>query len=118
MDTHELRHGLGRLSNTLRWLRTLPPDGIRYKVWLGDLVEFVGEAYGAESPQMARIRAVLTSTRLPAEADDSERTRRYLERLDTFEHLLTELGRGARDPIIFFDPSRNGGSEDGFSGPA
>jgi len=109
MDRHELRHRLNELSSTLRWLRTLTPNGVRYKLWLGDLVEFVGEAFGAESPQMARIRAILReSPRVPADTDETERTRAYLARLDAFHDVLSDFARGLRDPLILIEPGENG----------
>jgi hypothetical protein len=80
------------------------PDSDRYKLWLGDVVETVHVAYGPDSPQMARLRALLREhARLPAGATDTERQRRYLDRLDALAALLDDFVREAREPIIFFE---------------
>ena len=104
MNTHHLRHQLNDLRSTLRSLRTLTPDGPRYKLWLGDLVEFANAAFGPNSPQMARIREVLTgSQRLPPEADQVTRLQDYLARLDAFGAILAEFQRQLREPIMLID---------------
>jgi hypothetical protein len=104
MTTPHLRHRLHELRNTLRWLRTLSPDGQRYKLWLGDLVEWVHDAFGPGSPQMARVRGVLTDRpRPPRDADETARRLDYLDRLSAFARLLDELGRELREPITLIE---------------
>ncbi len=110
MDTAHLRRHLDELAKTLAWMRTLTPDGPRYKLWLGDLVEFTRDAFGSTSAQMAQIRAVLTGDLrpLPEEADETARTRTYLARLDAFDAILVDLERRLRDPIILVDFDADG----------
>ena len=103
MNTHHLRHQLNDLRSTLPSLRTLAPDGPRYKLWLGDLVEFANAAFGPDSPQMARIREVLTSSRLSPDADQVTRLQDYLTRLDAFGALLADFQRQLREPIMLID---------------
>jgi hypothetical protein len=103
-EASHLRHHLNELRGTLRWLRSLAPDGPRYKLWLGDLVEFTRVAFGADSPQAARVREVLVGRpRLPADADEAARTRDYLDRLDAFRDVLDGFQHDIRDPIEFVD---------------
>ena len=106
MDTRHLRHHLQDLAGRQRFLRALKPGSDRYKLWLGDVVELVNNAYGPDSPQMAELRALLTGRpRLPAEATDAERERDYLERLDAIAALLARFERASGDPIIFVEPN-------------
>ena len=106
MDARHLRQHLKDLSGRQHFLRTLRPDSDRYKLWLGDLVEFVNVAYGPDSPEMTELRAVVTGrVRLPAEATDAERERAYLERLDQLAAVLDRYERNVRDPIIFVEPN-------------
>jgi hypothetical protein len=96
VDTSHLRHHLRDLSERQRFLRALRPDSDRYKLWLGDLVEFVNAAYGADSPELASLRAVLTNrARLPAEATDGERQREYLQRLEALAAVIDDCERAA-----------------------
>lgn len=115
MDTAHLRRHLSGLMKSLEWLRTLPPEGPRYKLWLGDLVEFVRDAFGAESAQMAQIRVLLTGDLrpLPEQADEAARTRTYLARLDAFVGLLAGFERRLRDPIVLIDFGGNGADSGG-----
>ncbi len=106
MDSRHLRQHLKDLGGRQHFLRTLRPDSDRYKLWLGDLVEFVNVAYGAQSPEMAALRSVLTDrARPPADATDAERERDYRERLDGLAALLVDYERAVRDPIILIEPN-------------
>lgn len=91
MDPHHARKHLDDLHGTLMWLRTLTPDNPRYKVWLGDLVEFTRLVFGLESPEMARIRATLTEPPLSGDSD-ADPAHTYLARLDRFAAVLRDLG--------------------------
>jgi hypothetical protein len=101
MDIDHIRHHLQDLGGRRLFLRTLKPDTDRYKLWLGDLVEFVNVAYGADSGEMVELRAVLTSRpRLPLDAAEEERVRDYVERLEALGALLERFEMrmdGARD---------------------
>lgn len=101
MDIDHIRHHLQDLGGRRYFLRTLKPDTDRYKLWLGDLVEFVNVAYGADSGEMAELRAVLTNRpKLPADAAEDERVRDYVERLEALGTLLERFegkADGARD---------------------
>lgn len=109
LDRAHLRRHLDALGNMLHFLRTLPPDGPRYKVWLGDVVEFVHDAFGEGSPQMQQVRdALIGEGRLPREADATERTRAYLDRLDRFGRVLAGFLRSFADPLPMLDAGLNG----------
>jgi hypothetical protein len=96
MDAAHLRHHLQDLAGRRYFLRTLKPDGERYKLWLGDLVEFVNVAYGSDSSQMSDLRGVLTARpRLSPDATDDERVREYLDRLEALGDLLDRFERDA-----------------------
>ncbi len=104
MDSNHLRGHISDLRGRLRFLRTLTPDSDRYKLWLGDLVEFVNVAYGPRSAEMAYLRATLTGRARPSpEATDAERVRLYLDRLDALGAVLDGYERAIRDPIVFLD---------------
>jgi hypothetical protein len=104
MDAAHLRHHLRELRDRERFLRTLRPDSERYKLWLGDIVEFVNVAYGADSPQMAELRAALVGQARPApDAPREQRERLYHERLDRIAAVLDGYARTVRDPLRFFD---------------
>jgi len=106
MDTTHLRHHLRDLAGRRSFLRTLKPDTDRYKLWLGDVAEFVNVAYGPDSEEMVSLRATLTArSRLPANAAEDERVRDYLERLDALGALLDRYERNVRDPITFVEPN-------------
>ncbi|MGE0543830.1 MAG: hypothetical protein AB7R89_27000 [Dehalococcoidia bacterium] len=99
MDTAHLRHHIQDLAGRRYFLRTLRPDGERYKLWLGDLVEFVNVTYGPDSEEMAALRATLTSRpRLGADATEAERVRDYLDRLDALAALLDRYERTIHSP--------------------
>jgi hypothetical protein len=99
MDAAHLRHHLQDLANRRFFLRTLKPDSDRYKLWLGDLVEFVNVAYGPDSEEMASVRATLTArTRPAADATETERVRDYLERIDSLAALLERYERAIPSP--------------------
>ena len=86
---HALAH-IDELHRTLAWLRSLTPDGQRYKVWLGDLIEFTRAAFGLDSPQMGAIRAAIAGENpLRSEADEETRRLEYLARLDGLGALLS-----------------------------
>lgn len=114
MDATHLRHHLGDLRGRLPFLRTLLPDSDRYKLWLGDLIEFVNVAYSAESAALGEVRAILLRHgRLAADVPDAERARRYLERLADLDAFLAAREDEVRDPLVVVDewpgrPSRNG----------
>lgn len=109
MNAHHQRHKLNELRRELMSLRPLAPDGPRYKLWLGDLVEFVHAAFGPATPQMAQVRAILTGgARPPADADEITRTRAYVARLDAFAALLDAFQRSIRDPIMLVDLRTDG----------
>jgi hypothetical protein len=106
MDIDHIRHHLQDLSGRRYFLRTLKPDTDRYKLWLGDMVEFVNVAYGAGSGEMSELRAVLTSRpRLPVDATEEERVRDYVERLEALGALLDR-----------FEGRADGGREDKLDG--
>jgi hypothetical protein len=89
--THRRRH-LEDLHGRYWFLRALQPDSDRYRVWLGDLTEFVNVAYGADSDEMTRLRSVMIARGRPArDATAEERARAYVERLDALAGLLAAL---------------------------
>ena len=89
MDNAHLRHHLKDLSGRRFFLRTLKPDTDRYKLWLGDLVEFVNAAYGVDSAEMAELRGLLAGRpRVRADAAEEVRVRDYVERLEALGALL------------------------------
>ena len=108
MDARHARRYLEELRATAEWLRSATPEGARYKLWLGDVVEFVRVNFGLESAQMARVREALAAGRLPAGADERERTRAYLARLDRFMSLIDGFARAFPDPLLLVDPAANG----------
>lgn len=92
---HRQQH-LSDLRDRHRFLRTLTPDSDRYKLWLGDVVEFVNVAYGPESAEMGRLRALLVHRpRIAPDAPHMERERAYLDHVDTLHALLADLSREA-----------------------
>jgi hypothetical protein len=104
MELSHLRHHIEELHDRLPFLRALQPDSDRYKLWLGDVVELVNVAYGPDSEQMERLRAVLREhARLPAGATEAERGRLYLARLDAVAALLEEFARAGGEPVVFFE---------------
>jgi hypothetical protein len=106
MDDAHRRHHLKDLAGRRFFLRTLRPDGERYKLWLGDLVEFVNVAYGPDSPQMTEVQNALRAhPRLPSAAPEDARVRDYLDRLETLGALLDRLERDA----IESDPAEQSG---------
>jgi len=119
IDPGHLRHHLNELRSTLRWLRSLRPDGPRYKLWLGDVVEFTRVAFGADSEEAARVRGVLLERgRLPDDAEEMERVRDYLWRLDAFADVLAQFESRMPHPVTFISidagpdagPESNGAS--------
>lgn len=106
-----LRGQLNELRAALAWLRTLTPDGPRYKLWLGDLVEFVHAAFGPASAQMLQVREVLTGTpRLPTDAGEQVQTLDYLARLDRFAAVLVGFERDLPGVITLIDFSPDNGN--------
>jgi hypothetical protein len=121
-DGQHLRHHLNELRSTLRWLRSLTPDGPRYKLWLGDLVEFTRVAFGPDSAEMARVRgALLDRPRVPPDADEATRVRGYLDRLDTFAEVLAAFESRLPPAVSFITldpgPDANGASPSGQPDP-
>lgn len=88
-DPH-YRHHLTELRGRIPWVRSLLPDSPRYKLWLGDLVEFVHAAYGPSSPQMEALAAAIQQFRPSPDADEAGRQQAYLARLDAVEGLLAQ----------------------------
>lgn len=91
MDANHARKHLDDLHGTLMWLRTLTPDNPRYKVWLGDLVEFTRLVFGLDSREMAAIRTALIEPP-PSANPGPDPAHMYLARLDRFVAVLKELG--------------------------
>lgn len=87
MDPAHARMHLDELRGRAVWLRALSPDTPRYKLWLGDLVEFTRAVFGLDSPEMAALREVLAA-RPPSDADEATRVREYVRRLDRFIALM------------------------------
>jgi hypothetical protein len=114
MDAAHARKHLDELGATLTWLRTLTPDNPRYKLWLGDLVEFTRVVFGLDSAEMAGVRAVLTEAPRPVPgSDESERTRAYLALLDRFAGVLTSLGRAFPQSVTLLDLNHTADEETG-----
>jgi hypothetical protein len=65
----------------------MQPWASAYKLWLGDVVEFVQVAWGSGSPELVRIADLLRGTR--PEPDDGQ----YLQRLRQLDDLLAEFER-------------------------
>jgi hypothetical protein len=104
MDARHLRAHLRELAGRRRFLVTLRPDSERYKLWLGDIVELVNVAYGVDSDEMREVRAILGDRpRPPAPADDAERERAYLDRLEQLGGLLERLAGRIPEPIVFVE---------------
>ena len=97
LDPHR-RHHLAELRGRLAWVRSLVPESPRYRLWLGDLIEFVHVAYGQASPQMTALTAVLQTFRPSPDADDAARQQAYLERLNAIERLLAQWEAEAGPP--------------------
>lgn len=94
---HRLHH-LRDLTDRQRFVRTLTPDSDRYKLWLGDVVEFLNVGYGADSAEMVRLREALVSRpRVAPDAPHGERERAYLDQVDAITALLGDLIRQATD---------------------
>lgn len=114
MDAAHLRHHLNELRSTLNWLRSLAPDGPRYKLWLGDLVEFTGVAFGRQSLEVERLRGVLANrARVPADADDADRRHDYLARLEALGALLRAFEAALPEviPLIQIDDRAGGNGQ-------
>jgi hypothetical protein len=116
MDPRHARQHLEELRGAAVWLRSATPDSPRYKLWLGDLVEFVRVVFGLDSPQMAEMRGVIAGHRLPAGADEDARLHDYLARLDRFINLIDGFVRRFPEPITLTEPSPNGQDGDPDSG--
>lgn len=115
IDPGHLHHHLNELRSTLRWLRSLTPDGPRYKLWLGDMVEFTRAAFGVDSEEAARVRDVLVRReRVPEDAEEAARVRDYLSRLDAFADVLASFESLLPHPVTFITldpgPDANGAS--------
>lgn len=110
MDATHLRGHLADLRGRIPFLRTLRPDSDRYKLWLGDLIEFVNVAYGPDSAALAEARTVLLQAgRLPADAPDTAREQHYLARLAALDAFLAAREGEVRDPLVLVEdwPGRN-----------
>ena len=104
MDYRQARAQLSEFRTSLNWMRTLTPDGPRYRLWLGDFVEFTRETFGLDSEQMARVRDILTAEpRAEPATDETTRVRRYLARLDRFEAVVNGFERALADPLPLLD---------------
>jgi hypothetical protein len=79
---HDLRAGVESL-------RPLRPDGPRYKLWLGDVVELVQTIWGPGSLQLSEVAAAV---RGPVAPDDAAALR-YLKRLQRLDRVLEDLER-------------------------
>jgi hypothetical protein len=105
MDSRHLRHLLQDLIDRRHFVRTLRPDSDRYKLWLGDLVEVVNDAYGPDSAELRELRGLLAGRPRPDRgAAEAARERDYLARVDALGEYLDRLRRAVRDPIIFVEP--------------
>jgi hypothetical protein len=102
MDFAHRRQHLRDLRGRLHFLRTLTPDSKRYKLWLGDMIEFVHVAYGVESPELAEVRAIVTRYARPP-LTESERAIHYTERLNALDAFLQARERANPEPITFFE---------------
>ena len=108
MDARHLRAHLQELDGRRRFLATLKPDSERYKLWLGDVVELVNVAYGADSEELRELRGALTGrSRLPPSADEAEREREYLARLEALGEVLEQFMRRIPEPIVFVERDGN-----------
>lgn len=96
MDPSHRLHHLRDLTDRQRFVRTLTPDSDRFKLWLGDVVEFLNVGYGPDSTELARLRETLISRpQVAPDASHGERERAYLDRVDAITTLLLELIRQA-----------------------
>ncbi len=107
MDPAHARMHLDELRERAVWLRALTPDNPRYKLWLGDLVEFTRAVFGLDSPEMAAVREVLAA-RLPPDADEATRVRDYLHRLDRLIALIDRFARRFPAPLPFAERPADG----------
>lgn len=104
MDATHLRGHLTDLRGRIHFLRTLRPDSDRYKLWLGDLIEFINVAYGPDSPALAEARAILLQHgRLPTDAPNVEREQHYLARLVALDAFLAAREGEVRDPLVLVE---------------
>jgi len=98
MDPAHARLHLEELRGRAVWLRALTPDTPRYKLWLGDLVEFTRVVFGLDSPEMAAVREVL-AVPLPPDADETTRVQDYVRRLDRLIALIDRFARRFPAPV-------------------
>ena len=104
MDPRHLRAHLLELAGRREFLRSLAPDTDRYKLWLGDVFEFVNLAYGPDSAELRELRdALIGRARPPADASEEERAGEYRERLEGLSGTLERLARRIPEPIVFFE---------------
>lgn len=109
MDPAHARLHLEELRGRAVWLRALTPDTPRYKLWLGDLVEFTRVVFGLDSPEMAAVREVLAA-RLPPDADETARVRDYVRRLDRLIALIDRFARRFPAPLTLVEQPPDGRS--------
>jgi hypothetical protein len=84
---HALQH-LHELRAHIAFLRPMQAGSPAYKLWLGDLVEFVQALWGPGSPQLAQIADQLRG----GSVESGSLT--YLRRLQGLDRLLEEYERG------------------------
>lgn len=107
MDPAHARMHLDELRGRAVWLRALTPESPRYKLWLGDLVEFTRAVFGLDSPEMAAVREVLAA-RPPSDADEATRVRDYVQRLDRLIALIDRFARRLATPLPLVEVPPNG----------
>ena len=104
MEPRHLRAHLLELAGRREFLRSLAPDTDRYKLWLGDLFEFVNVAYGPDSEELRELRGALTGRpRLSPDAPEEERAQEYRERLEALGGTLERFARRIPEPIVFLE---------------
>ncbi len=110
VDPRQLRGQIEALRKQVPFLLALLPDGPRYKLWLGDVVELAQATWGMGSPRLAQVRAVLTRAgRLGPEETEDERREAYLRRLNDLDTVLAAWERALLEPVTLIDLDPDGG---------
>ncbi len=122
MDARHARQHLDELHGAAVWLRSSAPEHPRYRLWLGDLIEFTRAAFGLESSEMAEVRAaIIADPRLPPDAPESARVQAHLARLDRFIALIDRFASNFPDdlPLVQVEPEapQRDGHQDRGSAP-
>ncbi len=118
MDARHARQHLDELHGAAVWLRSSAPEHPRYRLWLGDLIEFTRAAYGLESAEMTAVRDVLRAEPRPrADAPEGVRVQAHLARLNRFIALIDRFAAALPEEIPLTeierrDPHRNGTRDD------